>query len=84
MSAPRIAIIGAGPGGLTLARILQHNGMQCTIFELDRDRFVRDQGSYTSEWSLPLRDQGLGHKTYCRSKRVLLLLRSLSQLKFLA
>lgn len=44
MSAPRIAIIGAGPGGLTLARILQHNGMQCTIFELDRDRFVRDQG----------------------------------------
>ena len=44
MSIPRIAIIGAGPGGLTLARILQHNGMQCTIFELDQDRSTRDQG----------------------------------------
>jgi 2-polyprenyl-6-methoxyphenol hydroxylase-like FAD-dependent oxidoreductase len=44
MSVPRIAIIGAGPGGLTLARILQHNGMHCTIFELDQDRSTRDQG----------------------------------------
>lgn len=44
MSSPRIAIIGAGPGGLTLARILQQKGMQCTIFELDKDRSVRDQG----------------------------------------
>lgn len=44
MSAPRIGIIGAGPGGLILARILQHNGIQCTIFELDQDRSTRDQG----------------------------------------
>ena len=44
MPSPRIAIIGAGPGGLTLARILQQKGMQCTIFELDKDRSVRDQG----------------------------------------
>lgn len=44
MSAPRVAIIGAGPGGLTLACILQHNGMQCTIYELDHDRSTRDQG----------------------------------------
>lgn len=27
-----------------LARILQHNGMQCTIFELDQDRTSREQG----------------------------------------
>jgi 2-polyprenyl-6-methoxyphenol hydroxylase-like FAD-dependent oxidoreductase len=44
MAIPRIAIIGAGPGGLMLARILQHNGMKCTIFELDQDRHSREQG----------------------------------------
>jgi 2-polyprenyl-6-methoxyphenol hydroxylase-like FAD-dependent oxidoreductase len=44
MSFPHIAIIGAGPGGLTLASILQRNGMTCTIFELDKDHSARDQG----------------------------------------
>jgi 2-polyprenyl-6-methoxyphenol hydroxylase-like FAD-dependent oxidoreductase len=44
MPLPRIAIIGAGPGGLTLACILQRKGMNCTIFELDKDGSFRDQG----------------------------------------
>lgn len=44
MPAPKIAIAGAGPGGLTLARLLQHNGIKCTIFELDVDRNARSQG----------------------------------------
>ncbi|KAA8565489.1 hypothetical protein MFRU_006g00700 [Monilinia fructicola] len=44
MPAPRIAIAGAGPGGLTLARLLQHNGINCHIFELDGDRNARSQG----------------------------------------
>jgi 2-polyprenyl-6-methoxyphenol hydroxylase-like FAD-dependent oxidoreductase len=63
MSVPRIAIIGAGPGGLTLARILQHNGMQCTVFELDRDRSTRDQGGmvdlHSESGQLALREAGL-------------------------
>ncbi|KAG9230100.1 hypothetical protein BJ875DRAFT_166940 [Amylocarpus encephaloides] len=44
MSFPRIAIIGAGPSGLTLASILQKNGLQCAVFELDKDAQSRDQG----------------------------------------
>ncbi|CAD6446890.1 e04008b3-3263-421f-8def-14f1d683e26d-CDS [Sclerotinia trifoliorum] len=44
MSVPRIAIAGAGPSGLTLARLLQHSGIKCTIFELDLNRNARSQG----------------------------------------
>ncbi|RAL62680.1 hypothetical protein DID88_004523 [Monilinia fructigena] len=44
MPVPRIAIAGAGPGGLTLARLLQHNGINCHVFELDLDRNARSQG----------------------------------------
>ncbi|ESZ90948.1 hypothetical protein SBOR_8666 [Sclerotinia borealis F-4128] len=44
MPIPRIAIAGAGPGGLTLARLFQRNGITCTIFELDVDRNARSQG----------------------------------------
>lgn len=43
-SYPKIAISGAGPGGLTLARILQRNGIPVTIFELDANAENRDQG----------------------------------------
>ena len=63
MSPPHIAIIGAGPGGLTLASILQHNGMQCTLFELDQDRSTRDQGGivdlHREMGQLALREAGL-------------------------
>jgi len=40
-----IAIIGAGPGGLTLARILQQNGIQATVYEQeDSATNQREQG----------------------------------------
>ena len=41
---PRIAIIGGGPGGLTLARILQVNGIASTVFEAEEHALVRPQG----------------------------------------
>ncbi|KAG0004376.1 hypothetical protein BGZ80_003432 [Entomortierella chlamydospora] len=44
MSTPKIAIIGAGVAGLTLARVLQLHGIRSTIFELDTSVRSRDQG----------------------------------------
>ena len=41
----RIAIVGGGPGGLTLARLLQQRGAQVTVYERDQSRSARVQGS---------------------------------------
>lgn len=43
-TAPRIAIIGAGPGGLICARILQRRGISATVYDLDASGAARDQG----------------------------------------
>ncbi|WP_121812543.1 FAD-dependent oxidoreductase [Mucilaginibacter kameinonensis] len=40
-----IAIVGGGPGGLTLARILQMNGANVKVYERDENREVRVQGA---------------------------------------
>lgn len=41
---PRIAIIGGGPGGLMLARLLQVAGIPATVFERDSHAAHRPQG----------------------------------------
>lgn len=39
-----VAIIGAGPGGLTLARLLQLEGVSVKVYERDLNRTARTQG----------------------------------------
>ncbi|RYX84157.1 FAD-dependent monooxygenase [bacterium] len=40
-----VAIVGGGPGGLTLARILQMNGVDVKVYERDITRTARVQGA---------------------------------------
>lgn len=42
--APTIAIVGAGPAGLTLANVLQRHGWRADVFEADVSVDARDQG----------------------------------------
>lgn len=54
----RIAIIGAGPGGLTLARILQKHGVKTVVYEREKSPTSRQQGGTldlhekTGQWAL--------------------------------
>lgn len=41
----KIAIVGGGPGGLTLARLLQMNGANVQVYERDVNKDVRVQGA---------------------------------------
>ncbi len=41
----KIAIIGGGPSGLTLARLLQMKGFEVHVYERDQNRQVRVQGA---------------------------------------
>lgn len=41
----KIAIVGGGPGGLTLARLLQMNGADVKVYERDKDKNARAQGA---------------------------------------
>ncbi|MEU5994665.1 NAD(P)/FAD-dependent oxidoreductase [Spirillospora sp. NPDC047418] len=59
----RISVIGAGPGGLTCARILQRRGIAVTVHDRDPGPGARDQGGtldlHADNGQLALREAGL-------------------------
>ncbi|MFI0572426.1 FAD-dependent oxidoreductase [Streptomyces tendae] len=62
-AAARISIIGAGPGGLTCARVLRQHGIAATVYDRDPDAAARDQGGsldlHEEDGQLALREAGL-------------------------
>ncbi|OCL12580.1 FAD/NAD(P)-binding domain-containing protein [Glonium stellatum] len=60
---PKIAIIGAGPSGLTLANILQRNQISFTVYENDASPNARNQGGtldlHPDGGQLAIREAGL-------------------------
>jgi 2-polyprenyl-6-methoxyphenol hydroxylase-like FAD-dependent oxidoreductase len=68
----KIAIVGGGPGGLTLARLLQLKGVDVNVYERDINKDVRIQGGaldlHTESGLAALNKAGLLHefKTHYR------------------
>jgi tetracycline resistance monooxygenase len=64
----KVAIIGAGPVGLTMARLLQKNGVEVTVYERDKDPDARIWGGtldlHKVSGQKALKEAGLLEKYY--------------------
>lgn len=64
----RISIVGAGPGGLTCARVLQQRGIAVTVYDRDAGPDARDQGGtldlHADNGQIALREAGLLHEFF--------------------
>lgn len=72
--ASRIAIVGAGPGGLLCARVLQRRGLSVTVYDLDASLGARDEGGsldlHADSGQRALQEAGLLQEFFrlCRSE----------------
>ncbi|MFE5332178.1 FAD-dependent oxidoreductase [Embleya sp. NPDC056575] len=68
----RISVIGAGPGGLTCARILQRHGIPVTVHDRDPGPDARDQGGsldlHADNGQIALREAGLLDEFFARAR----------------
>jgi 2-polyprenyl-6-methoxyphenol hydroxylase-like FAD-dependent oxidoreductase len=68
-----IAIIGGGPGGLTLARVLQVHGIDAVVYERDASRAARTQGGmldlHTETGQAALHQAGLESEFLAAARR---------------
>ncbi|MEU4892608.1 NAD(P)/FAD-dependent oxidoreductase [Streptomyces sp. NPDC044780] len=68
----RISVIGAGPGGLTCARILQRHGMDVTVHDRDPGPDARNQGGtldlHADNGQIALREAGLLDEFFALSR----------------
>ncbi|WP_077801373.1 NAD(P)/FAD-dependent oxidoreductase [Streptomyces sp. JHA26] len=68
----RIAVIGAGPGGLTCARILQRHGVTVTVHDRDAGPDARNQGGTldlrADNGQIALREAGLLDEFFALSR----------------
>lgn len=71
-SQARISVIGAGPGGLTCARILQRRGVAVTVYDRDPGPDARDQGGtldlHADNGQIALREAGLLDEFFALSR----------------